>query len=238
MLTYTKNTLFGLVGLSLVSLAALPAQADGWKKNHHRHGHKVVKVVKKVTYVETRKSRRHHRAKRRQERRWRIRNDRRWNNYHHRPRVVHHHTRVIHHAPVVRQRTYHRSNRTVAGSVIGAVIGGLTGNAIGRGRGRAPAIIAGGVLGAIIGGSIGESMDKADHVHTNNALENARTGQRVTWKNPDTGADYTVTPTRTYQRENGQYCRDFKTWGWIDGYEEELHGTACRASDGTWRKVS
>ena len=94
------------------------------------------------------------------------------------------------------------------------------------------------LIGAIIGGRIGDSMDKADHVHTQNALETAKSGQRVTWTNPDTGADYTITPTRTYQRENGQYCRDFKTWGWIDGYEEELHGTACRMSDGTWRKVS
>lgn len=218
MLTYTRNTLLGLAGISLVSLTAVPAQADGWKRHHHHHGPRVVKVVKKVVYVEPRRSWRN--------RRW----ERRWRRPAHRP--------VVYHNTIVTQPSYHRGGKRTAGTVIGAVLGGLTGNALVRGRGKFPAILAGGVLGAIIGGSIGDSMDKADHVHAHDALENARTGQRVTWKNPDTGADYTITPTRTYRRENGQYCRDFKTWGWIDGYEEELHGTACRANDGTWRKVS
>ena len=219
MMTYTRNTLFGLVGLSLVSLAAVPVQADGWQRQRHHNGPRVVKVVKKIIYVEPRETRNYYRR------------DRRWKR---RPN----HTRVIYHDTVVRQPSYQRGNNAVAGSVIGAVLGGLTGNAIVRGRGKVPAILAGGVLGAIIGGSIGNSMDKADHIHAHNALETAKSGQQVTWTNPDTGADYTVTPTRTYQRENGQYCRDFKTWGWIDGYEEELHGTACRAGDGSWRKVS
>ncbi|MDA1323152.1 MAG: RT0821/Lpp0805 family surface protein [Proteobacteria bacterium] len=227
MLTYTRNTLFGLAGISLVTLAAAPAHADGWKRHQRHDGPRVVKVVKKVVYVQPRESRA------------RYRRDRRWIHRPVRTRVVHHHhTRVVHRNTVVTQPTYRRGNNAVAGSVIGAVLGGLTGNAIVRGRGRGPAILVGGVLGAIIGGSIGDSMDRADRLHTHNALETAKSGQRVTWTNPGTGADYTVTPTRTYQRENGQYCRDFKSWGWIDGYEEELHGTACRASDGTWRKAS
>jgi surface antigen len=231
MLTYTRNALFGLVGISLVSLAAAPAQAHGWKKHHHRHGPKVVKVVKKVVYVEPRKSRRHDRWHRRWDRRWDRRHNRRWHRRHH-------HAPVVYRDRTVVQSTYHRGSKSTAGTVIGAVLGGLTGNAIVRGRGKVPAIIAGGVLGAIIGGSIGDSMDKADRVHTHRVMETARTGQNVTWTNPDTGAEYSVTPTRTYQRENGQYCRDYKSWGWIDGYEEELRGTVCRASDGSWRKVS
>lgn len=215
MLTYTRKTLSGLVGISLVALAALPVQAQGWNDHHRYRGPKAVKVVKKVVYVERRP----------------VRPYRRWVR---RPS----HTRVVYHNTIVTQPSYIGGNKSAAGSVIGAVLGGLTGSALARGRGKVPAILVGGVLGAIIGGSIGNSMDKADHIHAQNVLENARSGQPVTWTNPDTGADYTVTPTRTYQRENGQYCRDFKTWGWIDGYEEELHGTACRASDGTWRKVS
>lgn len=233
MKNFTRNALAGLVGISLVSLAAVPSQAHGWKKNHH-HGQKVVKIIKKkVIYVDHRKSRNYRRGDRRWDRRWerRYRQNKRWHRRHDR-------TRVIYHNNVVVQPSYHRRDKATAGTVIGAILGGVTGNAIVRGRGKVPAILAGGVLGAIIGGSIGDSMDKADHIHTQNVLETAKTGQNVTWTNPDTGADYAVTPTRTYQRENGQYCRDFKTWGWIDGYEEELHGTVCRASDGTWRKVS
>ena len=235
MLTYTRNTLFGLVGLSLISLAAAPAQANGWKNNHHRHGPRVVKVVKKIVYVEPRETRRHRRADRRWHRRWDRRWDRRqtrrWNRRHN-------YTRVAYHRTTVAQPSYRRGNNAVTGSVIGAVLGGLTGSAIVRGRGKFPAILAGGVLGAIIGGSIGDSMDKTDRLHTHQAMETARTGQNVTWTNPDTGAEYSVTPTRTYQRESGQYCRDYKSWGWIDGYEEELNGTVCRARDGSWRKVS
>jgi surface antigen len=219
MLTFTRNILLGLAGVSLVSLAAVPVQADGWRGNHRNHGPRAVKVVKKVVYVNPRHTRRHRHARRPVIRR-------------------HSHTRVVYHNTIVNRPSYRRGGNATAGTVIGAVLGGLTGNAIVRGRGRVPAILAGGVLGAIIGGSIGDSMDRADRLHSQNALETARSGHRVTWRNPDTGADYSITPTRTYQRENGQYCRDFKTWGWIDGYEEELHGTACRASDGTWRKVS
>ena len=239
MLTYTRNTLLGLVGFSLVSLAAAPASAHGWKKHHRHHGPRVVKVVKKIVYVHPREVRRHKRA----DRRWHRRHDRRWHRRHHRTPVVYHRP----HRPVVTRPVYHRPHRPVVTrpvyrhgnkAVTGSVLGGLTGSAIVRGRGKVPAILVGGVLGAIIGGSIGDSMDKADHIHAHNALETARSGQQVTWTNPDTGADYTITPTRTYQRESGQYCRDFKSWGWIDGYEEELHGTACRAGDGSWRTVS
>ncbi len=239
MLTHTRNTLFGLVGLSLVSLAAVPAQADGWRNSRHHHSPRVVKVVKKIVYVEPRETRRHRRWDRRSDRRWyrrwhrrqAWRHNQRWNRRHNRTTVVYHNT-------IARQPSYHRGNKSVTGGVIGAVLGGLTGNAIVRGRGKVPAIIVGSVLGAIIGGSIGDSMDKTDRIQTHNALETAKSGQNVTWTNPDTGADYTITPTRTYQRENGQYCRDYKSWGWIDGYEEELHGTVCRTSDGTWRKAS
>ena len=132
---------------------------------------------------------------------------------------------------------YRYGNKAVAGSVIGAALGALTGNTIGKGRGRIAAIVTGGVIGAIVGGHVGDSMDKADRLQAHQVLETAQTGQKVTWVNPDNGSEYTVTPTRTYQKENGRYCRDFTTWGWIDGFEEKLHGTACRAADGSWRRV-
>ena len=220
MLTYTRNTLLGLAGVSLVALAAMPAQADGWRQ-HRYHGPRTVNVVKEVIYVQPRVIRPH--------RYW----DRRWHrNWHRRP------ARVVYNNTFMTPAPYYRGSNAAAGTVIGAVLGGLTGSALTHGRGQVPAIVAGGLIGAIVGGSIGDSMDKVDRIRTQQAMETARTGQNVTWTNPDTGAEYSVTPTRTYRRENGQYCRDYKSWGWIDGYEEELHGTVCRADDGTWRKVS
>jgi surface antigen len=80
-------------------------------------------------------------------------------------------------------------------------------------------------------------MDRVDALETRNALETAKIGQAVTWRNPDSGAQYSVTPTRTWQEESGRYCREFETWGWIDGFEEKLRGTACREPDGAWRRV-
>ena len=117
MLKFAKNTLLGVIGISLVSLATVPAQAHGWKKNHHRHGTKVVKVVKKVIYVAPRQTRRQARHHRRADRRWDRRQVRhqRWNRRHHQTRVVHH-TRVIHHDRPV----YRRGGNKVAGGVIGA----------------------------------------------------------------------------------------------------------------------
>lgn len=233
MLKTSKNALFGLIGISVATLAAAPADAN-WKNKHHGHGPKVVKVIKKTVYVpanhrQSRQHRRWHKKWDRRQRRWE-RRDRRW----HRRQVNHHH--YDRHTTVV-QPSYQYGNKAVAGSVIGAALGALTGNTIGKGSGRIAAIVTGGVIGAIVGGHVGDSMDKADRLHAHQALETAKTGQRVTWTNPDSGSEYTVTPTRTYLQENGRYCRDFTTWGWIDGYEEKLHGTACRTADGSWRRV-
>lgn len=228
MLKTAKNALYGLLGISVAALAAAPAEAH-WKKKHHHHGTKVVKVVKKVIYVPVDR-RDYRRWDRRWDRNWDRRAERRWKRRH-----THHHAHRRH--VTVVQPSYHYGNKAIAGGVIGAAIGALTGNTIGKGSGRVAAIVTGGVIGAIVGGHIGDSMDKADRLQASHALETARTGQRVTWTNPDNGSEYTVTPTRTYQEESGRYCRDFTTWGWIDGYEEKLHGTACRMADGTWRRV-
>jgi surface antigen len=233
MLKTSKYALLGLIGMSVATFAAAPADAHGEKKYHH-HGHKVVKIVKKTVYVPvdhrySRQQRRWHRKWERKNRRW-DRREQRW----HRRQVIHHH--YDRHSTVVHP-SYGYGNKAIAGTVIGAALGALTGNTIGKGSGRVAAIVTGGVIGAIVGGHVGDSMDKADRIQAHHALETARTGQRVAWTNPDNGREYTVTPTRTYVQENGRYCRDFTTWGWIDGYEEKLHGTACRTANGTWRRV-
>ena len=55
------------------------------------------------------------------------------------------------------------------------------------------------------------------------------------WQDADTGNLYTMTPTRTYRNARGQDCRDYTIWGWVDGYEENLDGTACRSAAGGWQ---
>ena len=81
-------------------------------------------------------------------------------------------------------------------------------------------------------------MERADRREAYKALETAKTGQNISWSNPDTGSEYSVQPTRTYRLSSGQYCRDYTTWGWTDGYETKLNSTACRMADGSWKTVS
>jgi surface antigen len=86
----------------------------------------------------------------------------------------------------------------------------------------------------VIGGKIGQKMDEADKLKAAQALETTPTGQGASWKNPDTGAMYTMTPTRTYDA-GGTPCRDFNVQAMVDGKPEQVTGTACRQADGSWK---
>jgi surface antigen len=120
------------------------------------------------------------------------------------------------------------------GTVAGAVVGGVVGSTIGGGTGRTTAIIIGTIAGGMIGKHIGAKMDEADRIKAAQALEVTATNQSSTWKNPDTGAQYTMTPTNTYEAK-GTPCRDFKVDATIDGKPEQVEGTACRQPDGNWK---
>ena len=120
------------------------------------------------------------------------------------------------------------------GAVAGAVVGGVVGSTIGGGTGRTVAIVAGTVAGAFLGGRIGQKLDEADRIKAAQALESTPTGQPTSWKNPDTGAQYTMTPTRTYE-EGGSPCRDFTVNAMVDGKPEKVQGSACRQADGSWK---
>jgi surface antigen len=128
------------------------------------------------------------------------------------------------------------------GTVVGAVAGGLLGSTIGKGSGKAIAIGAGVLLGGIIGSEVGKSLDRADRAHmhrtTQQSLETQRSGQTSTWRNPDSQHSGTVTPTRSYQRDDGRPCREFQQTVTIGGRTERAYGTACRQPDGSWKIVS
>ena len=120
------------------------------------------------------------------------------------------------------------------GTVAGAVVGGVVGSTIGGGTGRTTAIVVGTVAGMLIGGHIGRRMDEADRLKAAQALESSQTGQQTTWRNPDTGNQYTLTPTKTYE-SGGSPCRDFSVVATVDGKPENVTGTACRQADGSWK---
>lgn len=132
--------------------------------------------------------------------------------------------------------------KQTGGTLVGAGLGGLAGAHIGHGTGRLVAVGAGTLLGALLGGEVGRSLDKSDRLYAERAgqqaLETARTGQPVEWRNPDSGHEGWTTPQRTYQTESGQYCREFSQTVLIGGRQEQAYGTACRQPDGTWKVIS
>lgn len=120
------------------------------------------------------------------------------------------------------------------GEIIGGVLGGVLGAQVGDGSGRTAAIIVGTIAGAMIGRHIGESMDDTDRMKTAMVLNDARTGERTTWVNPDNGNRYVVTPTRTYEEPSGP-CREFRLDATVGRQpNQEVYGTACLQADGSW----
>ena len=122
------------------------------------------------------------------------------------------------------------------GTVSGGVIGGLLGSQFGSGTGKVAAAAGGALLGAYLGGNIGKTMDKVDRMEMQRSLETTPTGHEVHWHNPDTGNDYSIRPTQTYYHHH-QPCRVYTTRAVIEGRVEQVHGRACRRSDGTWHVV-
>ncbi len=128
----------------------------------------------------------------------------------------------------------YQSPQEQSGMVIGGVLGGVLGSQIGHGDGRTAAIILGSLAGAAVGGSVGRSMAETDRMKTAQTLETVRTGVPSSWRNPDTGNQYVVVPTRTYDAPEGP-CRDYSIDAVIAGKKDKVFGTACRQSDGSWQ---
>jgi surface antigen len=124
-----------------------------------------------------------------------------------------------------------------AGLVIGGILGGVLGSQVGGGSGRTAATIVGTMVGAVVGGNVGRSMDDTDRIKTARALETVRTGVPSRWHNPDTGHQYTVVPTRTYESAQGP-CREYTVDAVVGGRSDKVYGTACRQPDGSWRAVN
>lgn len=126
--------------------------------------------------------------------------------------------------------------KTTVGSMGGAAAGGLIGAAAGGGT---TGIIGGVLLGGLLGGALGNALDQRDKElalkQAQYSLENSKVGQTSQWQNPDSGNSGTFTPTRTYQTESGQYCREYQQEILVGGEKHSSYGTACRQPDGTWK---
>lgn len=67
------------------------------------------------------------------------------------------------------------------------------------------------------------------------ALERARSGSVVQWRNPDDGIAGTFVPKPAFQDSGGRICREFTQTVMIGDRRQEAWGTACRQSDGSWK---
>ncbi|RRJ85422.1 hypothetical protein D0544_03010 [Aestuariirhabdus litorea] len=86
-----------------------------------------------------------------------------------------------------------------------------------------------------------KSMTPEDVTLANQALDSALetqpSGQGSTWLNPQNNHSGSVTPTRTFRRQDGTYCRDYLETLAINGRYQQWRDTACRAADTRWIPV-
>jgi len=132
--------------------------------------------------------------------------------------------------------TWEGNQKAIVGGVGGAAAGGLIASALSA---NTAGVLGGIILGGLIGGAVGNRMDAADRREasraTYSALESKPSGTASNWHNPDSGNSGAVTPTRSYQAQNGEYCREYEQTVTINGETESAYGTACRQPDGTWQ---
>jgi surface antigen len=71
------------------------------------------------------------------------------------------------------------------------------------------------------------------------ALETKASDTAVIWTNPETGYTGAIIPVKTYRREDGTFCRAFRTVETINGPQQPNFGVACREQgpQGQWVKT-
>ncbi len=129
-----------------------------------------------------------------------------------------------------------QNQNTGLGAITGGVLGGLAGGAIG---GSGGAVAAGAVVGGLLGGIVGYNMESSDSARTYTAMNKNRENQPAAWRNSKTGNSYRVVPTGKRMTVHGNpNCRRFVATAVIKGKRRQVHGVACRQSNGTWKAVS
>jgi surface antigen len=74
------------------------------------------------------------------------------------------------------------------------------------------------------------------HHSENQVLAEKPDGEKVAWKNPNTGNEFEVTPTNTYKNRLG-VCRDYEIVATIGGQREVSDNRTCRQPGGYWESV-
>jgi surface antigen len=127
------------------------------------------------------------------------------------------------------------------GTVMGGVAGGFLGSQFGEGSGKVAASVAGALVGAWAGNKIAQGMSAQDRGYYDTAATKASTapvGKEITWYNPNSGTQGTITPTREGRASDGSACREYQQTVTIGGKTERAYGTACKQPDGSWKIIN
>ena len=121
-------------------------------------------------------------------------------------------------------------NKGLIGAGAGAATGAVAGQAIGK---NTESTLIGVALGAIAGYIAGNEWDKYD-AQMLNKIETTRSGETISWQNPDNGNQYRVTPQPVIAGSN-ETCRPTTMTAIIDGRTETVHTKSCRQPNGSWK---
>lgn len=132
-----------------------------------------------------------------------------------------------------------REDKVAVGTVAGAVAGGVAGYyLLGAGSGVWVAALVGAGGGAVGGYFLAERLTQWDRrmmqEKAYDALSNAPAGETVSWANPDTGTQGSMTPLRTFVDESGRMCRDYYATLRLEGEDFTAAQSACRTPTGAW----
>ncbi len=78
------------------------------------------------------------------------------------------------------------------------------------------------------------ALNDAIRQTVNDALENQLSGTPVSWASGDQAITVTVTPLRTYQNSDGQYCREYRQELHQNGARQVREGLSCRTGQDQW----
>jgi surface antigen len=127
------------------------------------------------------------------------------------------------------------------GPLVGAVAGGFLGSQFGEGSGKTAMAIAGTLAGAWAGSKVAAGLSAQDRGYYDAAATRAAAapvGQQITWTNPTSGVQGTITPTRDGRAADGAACREYQQTVSIGGKTERAYGTACKQPDGSWKIIN
>ena len=128
----------------------------------------------------------------------------------------------------------------IGGTISGAVVGGYVGSQFGGGFGQTlymtAGVLAGGASGYETARHLGHSDQEQYSSTVQQALAKARDGEVVHWKNPETGRTGIFRAVNSYQRSDGQPCRQYRASVVFDDGVFSGGGVACQMANGHWIK--